>query len=145
MRNVISKNGIAKRIAPASDVDDYLAAVPEEARAALEKLRKTIQAAVPKATEVISYQIPTFKYHGALVGFGAFSKHCSFFIMSTAVMAAHRNELKSYDTAKATIHFAANKPLPAALVQKLVKARIAENEGAKAARKVRPRAGRTVK
>jgi len=113
---------------PARDVDSYLAAAPEEARATLEKLRKVIKAAAPKAAEVISYQIPTYKYHGPLVAFAAFPNHCGFYVMSTAVMDAHRDELKSYDTAKITIRFPANKPLPAALVRKIVKARIAENE-----------------
>lgn len=121
------KNNLATS-APARDVDNYLAAVPEEARTALEKLRKTIKAVAPKATEVISYQIPTFKYHGPLVAFAAFPNHCGFYVMSTAVMYALRGELKSYDTAKATIRFPAKKPLPAALVRKIVKARIAENE-----------------
>lgn len=109
-------------------VDDYLAGLPEDARAALEKLRKTIQAAAPEATEVISYQIPTFKHHGGLVAFAAFPDHCSFFVTSTEVMRAHAAELNSYELGKATIRFPASKPLPAALVTKLVKARIAENE-----------------
>lgn len=119
---------------PARDVDDYLAAVPEDARAALEKLRKTIRAAAPMATEVISYQVPTFKHHGSLVAFAAFPKHCSFFVMSPAVMGAHRDELRPYRTSKGTIQFPANRPLPAALVRKLIKARIAEIEAQAAAR-----------
>jgi uncharacterized protein YdhG (YjbR/CyaY superfamily) len=110
------------------EIDDYLAAVPDEARATLEKLRKTIRAAAPKATETISYRIPTFKYHGPLVAFAAFPNHCSFFPMSPSVMEAHKDELKPYETSKGTIRFPAHKPLPAALVKKLVKARIAENE-----------------
>ena len=117
--------------APARTVDDYLAALPEEARATLEKLRKTIKAAAPKAVEVISYQIPTFRYHGSLVAFAAFKGHCSFFVMSLAVMDAHKDELKPYETAKATIHFPADQPLPAALVKKLVKARMEVNEAGK--------------
>ena len=112
----------------ASDVDNYLAAVPAEARAALSKLRNTIRSVVPNATEVISYQVPTFKYQGSLVAYAAFPKHCSFFVMSPAVMDAQRDELKSYDTSKGTIHFPADKPLPESLVKKIVKARIAENE-----------------
>jgi uncharacterized protein YdhG (YjbR/CyaY superfamily) len=112
-----------------SDVDDYLATVPEGARATLEKLRKTIRGVVPGASEVISYRIPTFKHRGRpLVAFAAFPNHCSFFVMSPAVMEAHREDLKGYDTSTGTIRFAAGKPLPAALVRKLVKARIAENE-----------------
>jgi uncharacterized protein YdhG (YjbR/CyaY superfamily) len=115
------------RIKPES-VDDYLAALPDDKRAALVRLRKLIQAAAPKATEVISYQIPVYKYHGMLVGFAAFKNHCSFFVMSQSVMKAYGEELEKYDGAETTIHFAADKPLPIALVKKLVKARILENE-----------------
>jgi len=108
-------------------VDDYLAALPEEARATLEKIRKTIKTVAPKATEVISYQIPMYKYHGMLVGFAAFKDHCSFFPGANPV-ATFKDELKAYKTSKGTIRFPIGKPLPAALVKKLVKARITENE-----------------
>ena len=117
----------AAKSAPAKDVDDYLAGVPKEARATLDKLRKTIKAAAPRATEVISYQMPMYKQNGMVVGFAAFKDHCSLF-PGSAVMDAHKEELKRYDTSKGTIRFPANKPLPAALVKKLVKARIKENE-----------------
>jgi uncharacterized protein YdhG (YjbR/CyaY superfamily) len=112
------------------DVDEYLAQVPEDARAALQKLRKTIRAAVPKATEGISYGIPTFKLHGrALVWYAAFKNHCSFFPLSSAMREAHGKDLEGYDTtSKGTLRFSANKPLPTAVVRKLVKMRIAENE-----------------
>lgn len=112
----------------AGDVDGYLAGVSAEARAALEKLRQTIRAAAPKATEVISYRIPIFKYLGPLVGFAAFKEHCSFFVMSPTVMDTHRHELNRYETAKGTIHFTPTHPLPATLVRKIVRARIRENE-----------------
>ncbi|MGI0038566.1 MAG: iron chaperone [Nitrososphaera sp.] len=115
------------RVKPES-VDDYLAVLPDDKRAALAKLRKLIQAAAPNATEVISYQIPVYKYHGMLVGFAAFKNHCSFFVMSPSVMNAYAEELEKYDGAETTIHFTADKPLPIALVKKLVKARILENE-----------------
>ena len=108
-------------------VDEYLAAVPKEARATLEKIRKAIKAAAPNAVEVISYQMPTYKHHGMLVGFAAFKDHCSFFPGANPV-ATYKDELKNYKTAKGTIRFPIGKPLPAALVKKLVKARIAENE-----------------
>ena len=88
----------------------------------------TIRAAAPDATEVISYRVPTFKHHGGLVGFAGFEGHCSFFVMRPEVMEAHAEELKPYDTAKATIRFAPDQPLPDALVKKLVEARIKENE-----------------
>ncbi|MBI1749951.1 MAG: DUF1801 domain-containing protein [Acidobacteria bacterium] len=117
-----------KRGPVAADFDEYLAAVPQPARGALERLRKTIRAAAPKAVEKISYQMPIFMYQGMLVGFAAFKEHCSFFVMGTEVMDAHKNELKAYPTAKATIRFPAEKPLPTALVKKLVRARIRENE-----------------
>ena len=114
---------------PASDIDEYLATVPEDARATLEKIRQTVSAAAPKAVEAIWYQIPTFKLDGrALVGFAAFKNHCSFFPMSMAVMRTYQAELKSYDTSKGTIRFPLDKPLSAALVKKIVKARIKENE-----------------
>ena len=114
--------------APATSVDAYLAALPADARATLERLRKTIRAAAPRADEVISYGIPTFKHGGGLVAFAAFKNHCSFFVMSYAVLDAHRDELAPYLAAKGTLHFTAGKPLPAALVKKIVNARIAENE-----------------
>ena len=115
------------------NVDEYLAGVPKEARNTLEKLRQTIKAAAPMASEVISYQMPMYKHHGMVVGFAAFKNHCSIF-PGAAVMDAYKEELKQYDTSKGTIRFLANKPLPATLVKKLVRARIKENE-ARAKRK----------
>jgi uncharacterized protein YdhG (YjbR/CyaY superfamily) len=111
-------------------IDGYLAALTEDKRAALEKLRRTIHAAVPKAEECISYGLAAFRLNGRpLVAFGATANHCAFFPMSSSTVAAHQDELKGFDTSKGTIRFAADKPLPVALVRKLVKARIAENEG----------------
>ena len=112
---------------PAKNVDEYLAGVPEKARATLEKLRKTIKAAAPMASEGISYQMPMYKHHGMVVGFAAFKNHCSIF-PGAAVMDAYKEELKPYDTSKGTIRFPVDKPLPATLVKKLVRARIKENE-----------------
>lgn len=112
----------------AKDVDAFLSKLPADVRAALEKLRKTIRSAAPKATEGIGYAIPTFYHQGPLVAFAATKNHCGFYVMGPEVMDAHKDELKEYDTSKATIRFSADKPLPAALVRKLVKARIAENE-----------------
>jgi uncharacterized protein YdhG (YjbR/CyaY superfamily) len=111
------------------NIDDYLAGVPEPARSTLEKVRAAIRSAVPvEATEAISYRIPTFRYNGGLVAFAAFSKHCSLFPMSLAVMEMFKGDLKKFHTSKGTIHFPLDKPLPAALVKKIVKARIAEKE-----------------
>jgi len=99
--------------APARNVDEYLASVPEEARATLVKLRRTIKAAAPMASEGISYQMPMYKHHGMVVGFAAFKDHCSIF-PGSAVMDAYKEELSRYDTSKGTIRFPADKPLPAA-------------------------------
>lgn len=119
----------AKKSAGAKTVDDYLAALPAGARATLEKIRKAIKAAAPRATEVISYQIPMYKHHGMLVGFASFKGHCSFF-PGTKAIATHKDELKAYETSKGTIRFPVGKPLPSALVKKFVKARVTENEAA---------------
>jgi uncharacterized protein YdhG (YjbR/CyaY superfamily) len=109
-------------------VEDYLAALPGDQRAALEKLRKTIMTTAPDATETISYQMPTFKLRGrVLVYYAAFKDHCSLFPASIAVMEALGEELKPYFSGKGTLRFTVDKPLPAALVKKIVKARIEEN------------------
>ncbi len=110
-----------------ASVAAYLRAVPPAPRAALQKLRKTIKAAAPKATEGISYGIPMFKHHGMLVGYAAFQEHCSLF-MSTYFTKVFKKELAAYEVSKGTIRFTADKPLPATLVRKLVRARIAQNE-----------------
>jgi uncharacterized protein YdhG (YjbR/CyaY superfamily) len=109
-------------------VDEYLAIVPEPARTTLTKIRATIRAAAPKeATEGISYGMPMFKYKGMLVGFAAFSKHCSLF-PGAGPIAALQDQLKGFPLSKGTIQFPMDKPLSASLVKMLVKARIAENE-----------------
>ncbi len=128
----------AKTKTRATTIDEYLAAVSDDQRAALEKLRKTIRAAAPKAEECISYGLAAFRLDGGgLVAFGATATHCAFYPMSSSTVEAHRDELKDYDTSKGTIRFQADKPLPAALVRKLVKARIAENAGRRGKAKVR--------
>jgi uncharacterized protein YdhG (YjbR/CyaY superfamily) len=107
-------------------IDEYLAPLSKEKRAALEKLRRAIKSAAPKAEECISYQIPAFRLGGRLlVAFGAAANHCAFYPGALPV-AAHKSELKGYDTSKGTIRFPADRPLPATLVRKLVKTRIAE-------------------
>lgn len=109
-------------------IDEYLAALPDDQRTALEKLRQTIRSIAPEAEECISYRIPSFRLHGRmLVGFGAAKKHCSFFPLSSTTVAEFQEALRGYDTSTGTIRFAAEKPLPVALVRKLVKARIKEN------------------
>ena len=113
---------------PVKTIDEYLDALPEPTRVTLEKVRKTIKTVAPKAIEQISYQIPTFKDSYMLVGFAAFKEHCGFYVMSTATMDKFKEELKAYDTATATIRFTSDKPLPAALIKRIVKERMAENE-----------------
>jgi uncharacterized protein YdhG (YjbR/CyaY superfamily) len=118
--------------APAGDVDEYLAGVPEPARSSLHKIRAMIRSAVPKeTTETISYGMPMFRYKGMLMGYAAFSKHCSLFPMSAALIVKFKKELKGYETAKGTIRFPVDKPLPAALVKKFVKARLEQQEAKK--------------
>lgn len=108
--------------------DDYLAGLPRDQRAALDKLRRAIRAAAPKAEECISYQLPAFRLDGkVLVLYGATAKHCSFFPGSGTAVEAHKGDLEGYRTSKGTIRFDADKPLPATLVRKIVKYRIAEN------------------
>ena len=111
-------------------IDDYLAALSDDKRVALEKLRKTIRAAVPKAEECISYGLAAFRLDGKpLVAFGATANHCAFYPMTSTTVEAHKVALRNYDTSKGTIRFQPAKPLPASLVRTLVKARIAENGG----------------
>jgi uncharacterized protein YdhG (YjbR/CyaY superfamily) len=115
-------------MATPTSVEDYMAALPEGPRAALEELRKTIKAAAPEATETISYQMPAFKDHGRfLVSFAAFKDHCSLFPASYAVMEAYGEELKPYFSGKGTLRFTTDKPIPTALVKKIVKTRLEEN------------------
>jgi uncharacterized protein YdhG (YjbR/CyaY superfamily) len=111
-------------------IDDYLAALTEDRRAALEKIRKAIRAAAPEAEECISYGLPAFRLNGkGLAALGAAASHCSYFPMSGKTVAKLARELEGYETSKGTIRFPPGKPLPAALVRKLVKARIAEVRG----------------
>ena len=109
-------------------IDGYLARVGDEQRAALERLRRTIRAAAPGAEEIISYGIPTFRLAGrGLVGFAASSEHCALYPLNGTTVAAFADELDAFDTSKGTIRFRPDRPLPVALVKRLVKTRIAEN------------------
>ena len=117
----------SKPMTKVKTIDEYLARLSDDKRVALQKLRQTIRAAAPRAEECISYQLPAYRLNGMLVAFGATANHCAFYPMSAATVAAYRDELKEYDTSKGTIRFQPDNPLPAALVRKLVKARIAEN------------------
>ena len=125
-----------------ASVDEYFESVPKEMRAALDKLRKTIKAAAPDADEVISYSMPAFRQNGMLVYYAAFRDHCSFFAGSAEVRRQFSAELKPFEAGKGTLHLTAERPLPADLVTRIVKARVAENEvrGSKQARVSRPKA-----
>jgi len=126
-----NRSSAAKGSGAPKNVDEYLAGIPEPARSTLNKIRAAIRSAVPpEATETISYRIPAFKHKGVLVWFAAFSDHCSLF-PTASVIGAFKNELKGFTTSKGTIHFPTDKPLPTALIKKLVKARVAQNESKK--------------
>jgi len=115
----------AKKAAQAATVDGYLAALDSAQRSALEKLRHDIHAAAPGAVDCISYRIPAVRLGGkVLVWYGAHTSHCSFY--PGAVAQDFTAELRDYKISKGTVRFQPEKPLPAALVRKLVKARIAK-------------------
>ncbi len=119
---------VAKSKVTPRTVDEYLAGVPEPARTTLKKVRETIRSVVPtETTEVISYGVPTFKYKGPVIWYAAFSEHCSLF-PTNSVIEKFKEELKPYAISKGTIRFPVDKPFPAALLKKMVKARLAEIE-----------------
>lgn len=110
-----------------AQIDATLAALPAEQRAALQALRQTIAAAAPEAVETISYGMPAFRYHGrALVSYAAFKAHCSLFPMSSALIETHRDELAGFATAKGTLRFTPEHPLPNDLVARIVRERMAQ-------------------
>jgi uncharacterized protein YdhG (YjbR/CyaY superfamily) len=124
--------GKPKLVAKGSDApknfDEYVAGVPEATRSHLNKIRAAIRSSVPRgASEVISYRMPAFKHKKVLVWYGAFSDHCSLF-PKASVIEAFKDELKGFSTSKGTVHFPTNKPVPIALIRKLVKARVAQSE-----------------
>ena len=124
-----AKHVSARSSSAPKDIDEYLAGIPEPARSTLNKVRAAIRSAAPaETTEAISYGIPTFKYKGSLIAFAAFSNHCSLFPMSGSVIEMFKDELKAFQTSKGTIRFPMDKPLSAALLKKMVKARVAVNE-----------------
>lgn len=116
------------------NIDTFLAGLPDDTRKALQELREVIAAAAPEAVQAISYGVPAFKYRGRpLVSFGAGKSgkgHCAFYVQSPPVMEAHRDELDGYDTSAGTVRFQPDRPLPAELVTKLVRARMAETDAA---------------
>lgn len=110
-------------------VEEYLAALSDEKREALEALREIIKEATPQADEGFVYGVPGFRYKGkALVAIAAFKKHCSFYPLSPAIITTFSKELEGYSTAEGTIRFQPDKPLPDELVRKIVEARMKEIE-----------------
>ncbi len=122
-------------------VDEYLSGVPKDARAALQRLREIVGAAAPDAEEVISYRMPAFRHHGILVYYAAFEDHCSFFPGSVRTQRRFASELKPFAVGKGTVHFTPERPLPADLVRRIVKARVAENEAREAGKRGRGAGG----
>jgi uncharacterized protein YdhG (YjbR/CyaY superfamily) len=127
-----SRGPETSRSQPRADIDGYLAGLPADKRAALQKLRKDIKAAAPRAEEGLSYGLPGFRLDGRpLACFAAAANHCSLHPMSAAVIRAHAADLAGYETSKGTIRFPAGKPLPSTLVRKIVKTRMAELQARK--------------
>jgi uncharacterized protein YdhG (YjbR/CyaY superfamily) len=127
----------AKRKRVFATVDEYLSRVPPTAREALSKIRAAIRSVVPaEAVEVVSYNIPAFKHKKVLVWYAAFSDHCSLF-PTASVIEAFQGDLAGFSTSKGTVHFPLDKPMPTALIKKLVKARVSEVEGKNVSRKGR--------
>ena len=113
----------------ATRIDAILAKLPAEQHAALQDLRDTIAKAAPDAVEAMSYGAPAFRYRDhPLVSYAAAKAHCAFYVMSPEVIVAHEAELKGFDTSKGTVRFTSNQPLPAELVAKIVRARMAESD-----------------
>ena len=113
------------RSAPKS-IDAYLARVPQPARSTLQKVRTAIRSALPQAaTETISYKIPAFRHGEVVIWFAAFANHCSLF-PTGRIIEMFKDDLKPYTLSKGTIQFPTGKPLPATLIKKMVKARLAQ-------------------
>ena len=125
---------LPRKAAPAT-IDEYLASLSEDKRAALQALREIIRTAAPEAEECISYQMPAFRLNGMLVGFAAARNHCALYAWNGSAVGLFADELKDFDTSKGTIRFTPDKPLPAALVRRLVEMKVARNaEKSKAAK-----------
>ncbi|HKY88646.1 MAG TPA: DUF1801 domain-containing protein [Candidatus Limnocylindrales bacterium] len=113
-----------------SPVDAYLATLPADQHEALQRLRAEIARLVPDAVEAISYGMPTFKLHGrGLVWFAAWKAHCSIYPLTDTFLEAHADELKAYGRTRGSLHFTPEAPLPKALVEDLVRARLVDLEG----------------
>jgi uncharacterized protein YdhG (YjbR/CyaY superfamily) len=124
------KKAAATSKGAAKDVEKYIERVPEPARSRLKEMRAAIRSVVPaEAVEIISYQIPAFKLKRVLVWYAAFSEHCSLF-PTASVIEEFKDELAGFTTSKGTVQFPTDKVLPAALIRKIVKARVAQCEKA---------------
>ncbi|MDI6032906.1 DUF1801 domain-containing protein [Flavobacterium sp. LB2P84] len=108
-------------------VDNYLINLPEEQRVTLENLRKIIKTTAPEAEEFISYKMPAYKFHGMLCSFAAFKNHCSFYPWNATTVEQFKDELKEFSLASGTIRFTPEKPIPEALLKKIIQARMNEN------------------
>jgi uncharacterized protein YdhG (YjbR/CyaY superfamily) len=128
MKNKRNKTKASK---PAKNVDEYLSNLPDDIKKVFEKLRYAIKSAAPEAEEIISYQIPTYKYHGPLVHFTVRKDYCSLIVVSKLVLDKFKNELKDYNISGTTIHFTKEHPLPSTLIKKIIKERVKENEALK--------------
>ena len=123
-----NRGSVAKGDSAPKSIDEYLAKVPKPARSTLNKMRAAIRSAVPAdATETISYKIPAFNRKNVLVWFAAFSDHCSLF-PTASVIEEFKDQLKGFSTSKGTIHFPTDKPLPTALIKKIVNARVKKDQ-----------------
>ena len=112
------------------DVTAYINGQPESMQPLLKQFRNIIKSVVPEAEEIISYRIPTYKYHGVLVGFGTHKEGCSFYVMNPRILAASfATELEGYEYTGSTIHFDPEAKLPATLIKKIIKHRMQENTG----------------
>ncbi len=134
-----SKRDPRKSNTPAKDADGYIAAAPPHARATLEQMRRVIRAAAPEAEETISYGMPAYRLNEPLVYFGAAKNHCGFYPAGYTVLDAYAEEVRPYRASKGTLRFTYDAPLPTALIEKIVKERVKEND-ARAAKKKTARA-----
>lgn len=112
---------------PIGTVDEYLSALPRDVRTALQKIRTQVKKLVPSATEKISYGMPTFFTHRALVGYAAHTGHCSFYPWSGTTLKKFTKELSGFETSAGTVRFTVDRPIPAALIKKIVQARLVEH------------------